>query len=280
MGDRQLQTALENLQEAAPAISGHPACDQLVGLYSFPKSGNTWLRAIIIGILEIPQRRAVLASYVPDTHLGQPIGEMPWQHAGQTWCCYKSHNKTPLVQEGARSFRPDKIIYIYRHPLDVFLSYLNYLSGNVTGLSEKVCGFAFERVDDMTPQQMDHLFQRFTRHATFDPRPANPFGSLFESIDNFRHLQQAGNAVHILRYEDLIADFESSISSIYEFLNLPQRAEDPARVQRLSDDLTRCDGKFFWKRKTGTHRDYLDAAQIDVFWQTHAKHMTMLGYSR
>jgi hypothetical protein len=275
-----LRMALEDMEGGLSAITGHPACDQLVGLYSFPKSGNTWLRAIMTGILEMPQCRAVLASYVPDTHLGQPVGEMPWYHAGRTWCCYKSHNKTPLVHEGGRRFWPDKIIYIHRHPLDVFLSYLNYLSGNVTGLSERVCGFAFERADDLTPQQIEFLFQRFTRHATFDPRPANPFGSQFESIDNFRHLQQAGGAVHILRYEDLIGDFQTAVRGIYGFLDLPYKADDSERVRRRANNLTRCDGKFFWKRKTGTHRDYLDAAQIDAFWRAHGKRMISLGYTR
>lgn len=269
-----------NNRQGEVASTGHPACDQLVGLYSFPKSGNTWLRAIMTGILEVPQHRTVMANYVPDTHLGQRIGQMPWYYAGRTWCCYKSHNKTPPVQEGAQVFWPDKIIYIYRHPLDVFLSYLNYLSGNVTGLSDKVCGFSFAQVDDLTPQQMDHLFQRFTRHATFDPRTANPFGSLFESIDNFRHLQQAGSAVHILRYEDLTEGFETALRGIYGFLDLSPKVDDPVRVRHLSEELTRRDGKFFWKRQTGTHRDYLSAAQIDAFWQVHGARLSLLGYSR
>jgi len=275
-----LSPDLELRHQVSVPAPGHPACDQLVGLYSFPKSGNTWLRAIMVGIFQIPPGRGVLANYVADTHMGLGIGHIPWQHHGRTWCFYKSHNKIPLVHDGGQDFLPDKIIHIYRNPLDVFVSYLNYLSGNVTALSEKVCGFPFEQIEDLTSQQMDHLFQRFTRYGTFDPRPANPFGSFFESIDNFTRLQQAGGAVHILRYEDLIDDFKTALRDIYGFLGLPHKPGDLDRVRRQSDDLTRCDGKFFWKRKVGTHRDYLSSVQIDAFWQVHGHRMTALGCTR
>jgi hypothetical protein len=263
--------------ECAPP-RGIAACDQLVGLYSFPKSGNTWLRAIIAALFQVPVADGMMAEYVIDTHMGQTIGQRPWPHAGRTWCFYKSHNKTPAIAEGDRMILPDRIIYIHRHPLDVFTSYLNYLSGNVTALSHKVFGFTFNRVEDLTPAEMSRLFERFATHGTFDPRAANPFGSLFESIDNYTALRDAGQPVHILRYEDLVQDFDSALRGICGFLDLPLDPGDADRIRTVSEGLTAGDGKFFWKRKMGTHRDYLHPAQIDSFWQRHHARMTAMGY--
>lgn len=279
-GPHEMMLDIDTAAGTPAPHTGIAACDQLVGLYSFPKSGNTWLRAIIAAIFRVPVDDGMMAEYVVDTHMGQRIGERPWRFADRTWCFYKSHNKTPHVPDGDRLIRPDRVIYIYRHPLDVFTSYLNFLSGNVTALSQKVFGFTFDRVEDLTPAQLNHLFNRFTTHGTFDPRPANPFGSLFDSIDSFTALRAAGHPVHILRYEDLIADFDSCVQAICTFLDVPLAPGDLDRIRTVADGLTAGDGKFFWKRKAGTHRDYLTASQIDTFWQRHHDRMTALGYAR
>lgn len=260
--------------------TGIAACDELVGLYSFPKSGNTWLRAIIAAIFRVPVADGMMAEYVIDTHMGQQIGKRPWRFADRTWCFFKSHNKLPAVSHDGAVIRPDRIIYIYRHPLDIFTSYLNYLSGNVTALSQKVFGFTFNSVDHLTPAQMNHLFNRFSTHGTFDPRDDAPFGNLFDSIDTYTALRDAGHKVHILRYEDLTEDFDEAVRRICAFLDVPLEDGDLQRIRTVSDGLTAGDGKFFWKRKVGTHQDYLTKAQIDSFWHRHPDRMVALGYAR
>lgn len=275
-------TLLPEPMTDAPQVRGRgmPGCDLLVGLHSFPKSGNTWLRAILAGIIGLPADRGRMAEYLVDIHMGQRIGQRPWRFAGRTWCFYKSHNMDPCVLQDGQVIHPDRIFYIYRHPLDVFMSYLNYLSGNVTALSGKVFGFAFDRVEDLTPDQMEQLFRRFLIHGTFDPRAANPFGNLFDSIDRFRTLQAQGQPVHVLRYEDLSDDFDAAVQGICAFLELPL---DPGGIERIrgsADSLTSGDGRFFWKRKVGTHASYLTAGQIDRFWDRHGHRMKALGYER
>lgn len=260
--------------------TGIAECDELVGLYSFPKSGNTWLRAIIAAIFRVPVADGMMAEYVIDIHVGQQIGKRPWRFADRTWCFYKSHNKLPDIEQDDRVIRPDKIIYIYRHPLDIFTSYLNFLSGNVTALSQKVFGFTFNSVDELTPEQLNHLFTRFSTHGTFDPREAAPFGNLFESIDNYTAMRDAGQPVHILRYEDLTEDFDTAVMKICAFLDVPLEEGDLDRIRSVSEGLTRGDGKFFWKRKVGTHQEYLSKAQIDTFWHRHQDRMAALGYTR
>lgn len=259
---------------------GIPGCDLLVALHSFPKSGNTWLRAIMAGIIGLPADRGRMAECLVDIHMGQRIGLHPRRFADRTWCFYKSHNMDPCVVQDGQVIHPDRILYIYRHPLDVFISYLNYLSGNVTALSGKVFGFDFDRVDDLTPDQMEQLFRRFLVHGTFDPRAANPFGNLFDSIDRFTALRAQGQPVHVLRYEDLSDDFNATVQGICAFLDLPLAPGAIDRIRRSADRLTSGDGRFFWKRKVGTHASYLTADQIGRFWDRHHNRMKALGYAR
>ncbi len=260
--------------------TGIPNCDRLVGLYSFPKSGNTWLRAIIAAIFKVPTPMGTMAEYVIDTHMGQKIGKRPWSFQDKTWCFYKSHNKTPEVLEGSQVIRPDLIVYIYRHPLDIFTSYLNYLSGNVTSLSQKVFGFSFDKVEDLTPEQLEFLFKRFSEHGKFDLREDSPFGSIFESFDNFVALRDAGAPVHVLRYEDLIDDFDAAVTAICAFLQVKLELGDIESIRDISEGLTAGDGKFFWKKQVGTHQTYLTHAQIDAFWEEHRVRMATMGYER
>lgn len=271
---------LKTQDQADVSQTGIASCDNLLGLYSFPKSGNTWLRAIIAAIFKVPTPNGMMAEYVIDTHMGQTIGKRPWMFDGKTWCFYKSHNKTPEVFEGDQVIQPDLILYIYRHPLDIFTSYLNYLSGNVTALSQKVFGFSFDKVEDLTPAQLDHLFKRFTEHGTFDPREESPFGSIFESYDNFTALRDAGAPVHVLRYEDLIDDFDAAVTAICTFLQVRIEPGDIESIRSISEGLTAGDGKFFWKRQVGTHQTYLTDSQVHAFWLKHHIRMAAMGYSR
>ncbi|EPX82417.1 sulfotransferase domain-containing protein [Salipiger mucosus] len=247
---------------------------QVVGLYSFPKSGNTWLRAIIAGATGMPMGAGVMQKYVTDTHYGR-VMENPWAFNGTDWYFYKSHRKTLLEDDEGEPLTTNKVVYIYRHPLDVFVSYLNFVSGNVSPNAGKQLPFAFDRVEDLTPEQMETLFGIFLQHATLVPRN-KAFGGVFEHVANFRNLREAGKPVHILRYEDLFEDFDGSVAEICGFLGLGE--VDLAAVYRAADKRTKQNGKFFWKRQRENFRNYLSDEQVSRFVDRWGKEMAALGY--
>ena len=80
---------------------------QVIGLYSFPKSGNTWLRAIIAGLAKMPNDPGTLQKYVTDTQYGRVL-ENPWPYQGTKWYIYKSHFKAPLTEHKGEQISTDK----------------------------------------------------------------------------------------------------------------------------------------------------------------------------
>jgi hypothetical protein len=256
------------MTQSAPRI-------QTIGLYSFPKSGNTWLRAIVAAMVRIPRGPGLLQRYVTDTHYSG-VRDHVWQYRGTDWYFYKSHVNALLDADQDGPLHTDKVVYIYRHPLDVFLSYLNFVSGNVSTQAGNAFPIQFESVETMTSDQMEDAFAIFLKHLTLFPRNA-AFGGMFDHIDAFRTLQASGAPVLILRYEDLQDAFEESIAQLAEFLDIGY--VDLCHVWQAADDRTKKNGKFFWKRRKENYRSFLTDTQIARFMTEHGTKMAELGYT-
>ena len=247
---------------------------QVVGLYSFPKSGNTWLRAIIAGATGMPMGPGVMQKYVTDTHYGK-VMQNPWAFQGKDWYFYKSHHKQLLADDDGDPLNTDKVLYIYRHPLDVFMSYLNFVSGNVSPNAGKALKITFDKVEDLTPDEMEYFFGIFLEHGTLVPQN-KAFGGMFEHIANFKKLKETWGHVHIMRYEDLYDDFEKHVAEMCDFLGLENI--DIRSVYRTADRRTKQNGKFFWKRQKENFRNYLTDEQVTRFVTKWSDEMKALGY--
>ena len=232
------------------------------------------MRAIIAGLAKMPNDPGTLQKYVTDTHYGRVL-ENPWPYQGTKWYIYKSHFKAPLTEHKGEQISTDKFVYVYRHPLDIYVSYLNFISNNVSPQAALPLGVSFDRVEDLTPAQMEKLFSTFVAHATLFPQN-QAFGSVFESIDNFKALKAAQGNVHILRYEDLIDNFQVEAAKIGAFVGFQDI--DTKSDFEDADKRTQQNGKFFWKRKKENFRDYLTKEQIDRFWLVYGEQMSVLGY--
>ncbi|MBY6049519.1 sulfotransferase domain-containing protein [Vannielia litorea] len=247
---------------------------QVVGLYSFPKSGNTWLRALIAALVGVPNDPGSLQRYLTDTHYGK-VMENPWSFNGADWYFYKSHHKQLLTEDEGQPFATDKVIYIYRHPLDVFMSYLNFVSRNVSPKAGRSLPFQFDSVESLTPKQFEELFAIFCEHVTLFPQN-RAFGSVFEHIDSFMALKRSGLDVHVMRYEDLIDDFRLTARKMCLFLGF--RGVNLKKVFEDADERTARNGKFFWKRQKDNYLNYLSSEQVNQFYTRHAVKMRELGY--
>lgn len=247
---------------------------QVVGLYSFPKSGNTWLRAIIVAICNMPHGPGTMQKYVTDSHFG-PIIEGAWPFEGRDWYFYKSHRKTVMTEHKDQRFDTDRVVHIYRHPLDVFVSYLNFVSANVSPNAGKSLPVKFDRVEDLTPEQMEQLFCIFLEHATLFPQN-RAFGNVFEHVKSFRALQASGHPVLELRYEDLQDDFAAQVDKLTDFLGFDRI--DTQAIFATVDQRTKQNGKFFWKRQKENYRNFLTEDQIARFLERYRDEMIALGY--
>jgi Sulfotransferase domain len=247
-----------------------PAC--VVGLYSFPRSGNTWLRQIVASALDIPAN--MLQRFVSDMAYGQILTH-PVVYEDKQWYFYKSHHKMLVTEHRGQQIRTDKVVYIYRHPLDVFLSYLNFASKNVNSKMGDKMQFQIDSVEKLSKDQLASLFQVFMRYGTITPQN-RAYGGYFEHVENAFARQKAGVDIHIMRYEDLLNDFGPTARKMFEFVGIP--VGDIEAVHGEADKRTAQDGKFFWKRQSNTHEQFLSKEQIETFNKTFRDKLIAIGY--
>ena len=105
-----------------------------IEICSYPKSGNTWVRHLVYQFL--------IDSRAKDVELPQDIHDDPeyvinkrkailTPFLSERVSFYKSH----ILDN--KSVTPDRIIYIYRHPIDVFLSARNWFYKNSPKFKEE-----------------------------------------------------------------------------------------------------------------------------------------------
>ena len=261
-----------NTQVTTTAEQGQelPAC--VVGLYSFPRSGNTWLRQIVASALDIPAN--MLQRFVSDMAYGQIVTH-PVVYEDRQWYFYKSHHKSLVTEHRGQEIKTDKVVYIYRHPLDVFLSYLNFASKNVNSKVGQRLPFQIESVEKLTEEQLDALFSVFMTYGTITPQN-RAYGGYFEHVENAFALRKRGVDVHIMRYEDLLNEFGPTADAMFKFLGMPN--VDVEAVFGEADKRTAQDGRFFWKRQSKTHEQFLSREQIDTFNKTFHDKLVAIGY--
>lgn len=201
-----------------------------VYLVSYPRSGNTWLRAVIAEIMfgESGQSLLDLNHYVPDIYELPPADDL-WP---ADWHVVKTHE---TYQYSNRN-KFERVIYILRDPRDVALSYHRYQ----TALKLYAASF-----DDFL---VDWLAGRIWP------------GSWREHVMSWAgpwH-EPPPTAIHIFRYEDLLSNVEKNISAIGQLLGYPL---DPSRLDAVvrrttPDEMRRKESESMCRREypEGSHR--------------------------
>ena len=244
--------------------------DKIVGVYSFPKSGNTWVRQILSGALGGHPPHVT----VPDIYT-HSIWENPVDIAGRKTILYKSHSKHDVRNAYGRKFTNDLVIYIVRHPLDVFCSQLNYISGNLT--SDKNIMIPCNSVESVVSSgNIDLFFSCFCVYGTLTPGFADA-GSWFDNTSMWlQRMHESPAKVILLRYEDLFEDIRA-LEGAFERIGLTK--EELSKGLEFSQKNTKKDGKFYWRKSTGTYKELLPRELIQRFYELHRNPLDKLGYS-
>jgi hypothetical protein len=245
---------------------------KIYGIYSFPKSGNTWVRNILAGAIKTSSN---YSEVVPDVYESS-IWKSPIVLNGEESVIYKSHSKDELRQNDGKPVHNDGIVYIIRHPLDVFSSQLNYVSDNVTSNPNIMLPCA--SVDDVIEKgNMDLFLGAFSTFGTLQPGFADA-GSWFVNAGNWLARAEAEpDRVVIVRYEDMLEFGPSAFEPALKLMGIP--LEDLTDGFTTAKKNTAPDGKFFWKQKAGTHKDILSQEMIDRFMETYADHPAVSLYT-
>lgn len=236
----------------------------VLGIYSFPKSGNTWVRSIIGALF--PKGMV----QVPDLH------QKPFTDSGEFngFRFYKHHAGQMVTQWKGQGIETSHVIHIRRNPLDVFLSYMNFQSQNVTGSAL----IPYASVDEIHGTDLFDMYLNtfiVTGHVSgFQHVTKDYFSNNLYWLD---YAEKHPN-VACIRYEDLLKDTEKTLGFLNDWLAL-----EPGQLKELIEKAsgkTAKDGKFYWKQQEKNYVDYLSDEQIELFLQYRGADTAKIGYGR
>lgn len=271
----------------------------IVWLASYPKSGNTWLRAFLANLMRNPAKPLPIND-LPNHILGDNLLLHYAQLSGikaddltpediirlrpkvHQWFALsrgedvfvKTHNAvlivddcpliTPSVTAGA--------IYVVRNPMDVAVSFAHHYQVSYERAVESLCeeGYYLPPSSGQITQYLSS-WSRHVRSWTKAP----------------------GLSVHVMRYEDMTKSPAKAFGGLVKFMGLPK---DPARLKKaikfssfkeLSGQEkkvkfveSRPDGTtpFFRAGQAGSWQELLTDSQVETLIDAHRDVMTELGY--
>ena len=277
----------------------------IVWLASYPKSGNTWVRAVLTAYLRADDAPASINALIArpiasdrdafDEALGLESSDMtqdevlryrPLFHAVlaeelSSPAFVKTHDAYLRLPCGATLFPESATsgaVYLVRNPLDLAVSYAHH--SNVS-------------IDD-TVRWMDDPAAAESSHFA-----SGIFALLPELLTSWSGhvaswLDQEEVPLHVARYEDLLADPHAAFGRIVRFAGLEwdaarlARAIDRSAFPRLRAQETESGFRekqptapsFFRAGVAGSWRTTLSPRQVRALVDTHGPMMERLGYLR
>jgi hypothetical protein len=275
----------------------------ILWIASYPKSGNTWTRAFLNNLLKItrgedegaPQDINRMSEFTIwdvaaapyEQYLGKPAREaeraeiarvrplVQAQIAERTegLALVKTHHA--LVQDRgfpAINFQVTSgAIYVVRNPLDVAVSFAAHLGSSLDTAIEQMA------TRDLETSVSDNSVYEI-------------YGSWSQHVESWT--RKPHSAIHVMRYEDMLAEPRAVFEGLARHLLLPatagqidealsrssfaemRRQEDEAGYREKPDAATR----FFRTGKAGGWRQALEPRQVRRIIQAHHEQMARFGY--
>lgn len=275
----------------------------MIWLASFPKSGNTWMRALLSNLLasgnepqninelllrgpiasardELDERAMVDSSLLradeirrlrPAVH-DRMAAETQQSSRGELFL--KTHDAFTLLEDGipllGRSARA--ALYLIRDPRDIAVSFAEFIGGDIN----EALALINDPKSCLSTNHVFHLEQEL-----------NGWSGHVRSWTT-----QTVIPVHVVRYEDLLSDTAGVFARALAFLDM---AVDDARVAKAVQHAAftalqqqeRAHGfrekpamaaAFFREGRAGVWRERLDPAHVTAIEAAHSGAMTQFGY--
>lgn len=279
-----------------------------MGLYwlaSYPKSGNTWLRVLLsdyfagdrapVPLDRLSVRADLTARDAFDDLLGLPSADLRPDEidryrprvcrllaadVGANPYFVKLHSALSRNAAGDFLFPPDAtagVVYVARNPLDVAASLAPFFGWTLDRAIEAMADddFVLNPARGGLPTVLAERPGSWSTHAR-------------------SWLDAPGYRVHLVRYEDLLADPAGTFGRVLRFAGLDpdpgqvERAVARARFERLQAEEARSGfpglpataaAPFFRQGRSGAWQGVLTPAQVDRIVSAHGATMERLGYA-
>ena len=289
-------------------VAARASAPAVVWLSSWPKSGNTWLRAVLtnylaadddqpasinalvggggrcrtdfdecLGVASADMTDAEVVRHLPAFRkalVERSLAEQPPRHAP---VFFKTHEAYRLPSGAVRFPRAGAVgvVYLVRNPLDVAISYAHHLNWSVDR--------TVERMNDPAACEAGNA------HGIYPEFP-EPLTTWSGHVAGWT--EQTAQPVHVARYEDLLADPRGQFGAIVRFAGLEwdgprlDRAIERSAFHRLRQQEA-ADGfaekqptapSFFRAGVAGQWRRTLQEAQVQALVDAHGDVMERFGY--
>jgi Sulfotransferase domain len=271
---------------------------KIIWLASYPKSGNTWMRAFLHNLLRDPNESYDINKITDFSTSDSSIDwytaqtRRPWQEwtpidithmrrgAQLAICAWrrddtfvKTHNASVYFM-GYPLIHPDLTagtIYIVRNPLDVCISATHHYGCDID-------------------QAIEIMADETNGSRTNDKIVMEVHKSWSTHVDSWTGQQRPGLAV--LRYEDMLKNPMKAFGGLVSFMGLnPPRERLVRAIERSSFKALREQEekrgfkersphaeRFFRAGRSGQWRDILTPAQVDKIVERHKEQMQRFGY--
>ncbi|MCH9806520.1 MAG: hypothetical protein K0U74_02195 [Alphaproteobacteria bacterium] len=178
-----------------------------IAINSFPKSGNTWVRTFLTHLCFDGSLDSIPDKYRDDL-FEAPTFTLPDDRAVRF---YKSHDQNLVRKVEDRDLEHAAVIHIRRHPLDVFLSHLNFLhlpfeKHSQTRPAGNPFITSFSNFDEIQEKGMIWAFLGvFFVYGTLNPR-FTAAGSWWKNTNYWMDRPDRGMPIFRYRYEDLVSN--------------------------------------------------------------------------
>jgi len=271
---------------------------RIVWIASYPKSGNTWTRAFLHNLFRNPDTPFDINKMdtlsANEAALGNftAVLEQPWQE----WTPDQVAAARPKVQRQIAQSRPYTVfckthlavmnvrghptidmgatagaIYLVRNPLDIASSLMDHQGLPMPKIIEMMNMVNFE-----TP--------------TTDKMAGEPWGNWSQNVESWTG--RANPALHVMRYEDMLADPLGAFTALVRFLKIDTTAQRIRKavdhssfkvLRRLEEqqgfwERTVVQKNFFRKGLAGSWRDELSEAEAHAIVDRHRAQMDRYGY--
>jgi hypothetical protein len=270
----------------------------IIWLASYPKSGNTWVRAFLHNLMRDPAQ-AYDINRLSDLTAGD--SQIAWYRGldpslGDAYLDERVRTLRPLVHRAIAAASPDTVfakthnalleeegqplvalevtagaVYIVRNPLDVAISFSHHNAASIDDIIAFMATPAARSVSNAV--NVYEVYGSWSEHVASWTATHNP-------------------RLHIMRYEDMLANPARSFAALVAFLGIAAPRQRIAKAIRLSSfavlrEQERRHGfrekppvadSFFRQGTAGQWRQRLTPAQIAAVVAVHREQMTRFSY--